>query len=419
MPHSSRFPAGMSILGAMLLAIGPGWAIDYEHEPIRYSHTPANNVITRLQADLDAGKTNLAWTEEHGYLPALLRQLHVPLSSQVLVFSATSQQRHLIGPKSPRAIYFNDEVHIGFVRGGFLELAVADPELGMVFYQLAQDRTATPKFVRLTDNCLSCHGSTRTRDVPGLLVRSVFVGPDAQPILAAGNYRTDQSSPLEQRWGGWYVSGTHGNQRHLGNLVLPSSRKPKTIDNAAGQNVTDLSRFFDVKSYLTPHSDIVALMVLEHQIDAHNYLTRLRFTARLARHRLNESDAKARVAEAVDDLVKQLLFSRETALTAPIQGTSEFARDFAAAGRRDRHGRSLRDFDLQRRIFRYPCSYMVYSTAFDTLPAEVKEDVYRRLWQVLSGEDQREDFQHLCPEDRQAIVQILRDTKADLPAYWR
>lgn len=414
----------LAVVPAFVLALAAGAAgVDYEHEPIRYSKAPANNVITRLQARLDAGDLKLAFTEEHGYLPALLRELRVPVSSQVLVFSATSQQRHTITPEAPRAIYFSDEVHLGYVRGGFLELAVADPELGIVFYQVQQTRAAPPKFVRMTDNCLTCHSSGRTRQVPGLQVRSVFVEPNGQPIVAAGSFRTDQTSPLSQRWGGWYVSGTHGDQQHLGNLVLPTKQKPKIIDNKAGQNVTDLSKFFDVKPYLTPHSDIVALMVLEHQIDMHNYLSRLRFATRLAlRGDTKPADDRTPeqiISEEAELVVKQLLLSKETVLTAPIRGTSSFAKDFPEAGRRDSKQRSLRDLDLERRLFKFPCSYLIDSPVFDSLPPAAKKAVYRRLWEVLNNKDSGEDYAHLSGDDRRNIVDILRATKADLPEYWR
>jgi hypothetical protein len=417
-----------TVLSVLVGTVASAEAVDYEHEPIRYSEGVPDNVVSRLQARLDRGEARLEFEDDYGYLSALLRELQVPLSSQVLVFSGTSLQRHRISPRSPRAIYFNDDVHIGYVRGGLLELAVADDELGIVFYQLSQTPGTPPKLTHMTNNCLTCHGSTRTRNVPGLLVRSVYVDAEGEPNVAAGSFRTDQSSPLSQRWGGWYVSGTHGKQSHLGNFILTSSQKPDRIDNAAGQNVTDLGRFFDIKPYPTPHSDIVALMVMEHQADAHNYLTRAKFETRLALHNREGAtgegaaipdDAAAAIADAAEALVKHLLFCKETVLTEPIRGTSPFAEEFAAQGNRDRQGRSLRDFDLQRRLFKYPCSYLIYSASFDALPSPVKERVLRRLWEVLSGQDMTADFAHLSSEDRRAVLEILRETKADLPEYWR
>src|SRR5262249_27414426 len=207
--------------------------------------------------------------------PAILKELNVPPSSQVLVFSKTSFQRERITPKTPRALYFNDDVYVGFVlRGDVLEVAASDPKLGTAFYTLDQEPDDKPQFFRQRDNCLACHASTATGCAPGLLVLSVFTDRTGMPILSAGTFRTDHSSPLKERWGGWYVTGTHGNQTHMGNWVVENKRDPQAEGNAAGQNVTDLKSRFTVANYLTPNSDIVALMVLEHQTECHNRIAR-------------------------------------------------------------------------------------------------------------------------------------------------
>lgn len=393
--------------------------LDYESEPIRYSKSTPENAISRLNADLEAGRLKLKYDNNTGYLPAVLEALNVPVSSQVLTFAQTSKQADRIRPKTPRAIYFSDDVFVGYVQGKehgnhgpvILELAVTDPSLGVVFYSLSQTKTDAPRFSRESNTCLTCHGGPKTRGVPGLQVRSVVPDPEGRPILAAGSFRTDHSSPLHQRWGGWYVTGKHGDQTHLGNYIAPSSKKPKQIENAAGMNVTDLSSWFDTKAYLSPHSDLVALMVLEHQIDAINYMTRARFE-----HQLLEAGkgSKQRMSEAVELLVQHLLFSGETKLTAPVSGTSEFATEFAKRGPFDKSGRSLRQFDLQSRLFKFPLSYMIYSKAFDTLPSQIKSAVYRRLLEVLTETDPGPAFAHLSPTDKSAIRQIAKET---LPGF--
>ena len=335
----------------------------------------------------------------------------------MLTFGKTSLQSDHIGPATPRAIYFNDTVHVGFVKGAntVLEIAVADRTLGTVFYTLDQSADTAPKFERQTNRCLNCHGGERSRGVPGLLVRSIFADPQGRPVVAAGSYRTDHTSPLSQRWGGWYVTGSHGTETHLGNFTLPNAKKPKTVDNKAGQNITDLGKWIEPNSYLSGHSDIVALMILEHQIDAINYITRLRFESRLALPK-QEQD---RVTLAVDQLIRHSLFAGEAKLKAPIKGTSEFARDFEKQGPTDKKGRSLAQLDLTTRLFKYPCSYAIYSEAFDTLSGDMKALVYRGLWNALTAEKPDRQFAHLTAADREAIREILRDTKRDLPAYWR
>ena len=409
----------------------------YEQEPINYNTAAATDPVARLQAEIDSGRATLDHDDRHGYLASLLARLNVPVSSQTLVFSKTSFQREQIAPETPRALYFNDDSYVGWVQGGdMLEVASADPNLGTVFYTLDQRKASEgvrPRFVRQTDSCLQCHGSTMTDDVPGLLVRSVHTDPTGMPVLTAGTALVTQETPLEQRWGGWYVTGTHGEHRHKGNVVARHRDDDGPLDVEAGANRTDLSGRFDPSRYLGGgHSDIVALMVREHQAEAHNLLTKAGFQARWAMRdsqAINDAlgtsggeltdSARRRIHNAGERLVKYLLFCDEELLTDRIAGTSTFAADFAARGPRDSKGRSLRDLDLRKRMFRYPLSYLVYSAAFEGLPAPVKDHVYRRLFEVLSGQDRSKAFSHLSTDDRRAVLEILRETKPDLPEYFK
>ncbi len=424
----------LSFLAVVLLAI-PARGADLDREPILYSSAPDDNAVSRLQKRLNSGETKLTYEENFGYLRSLLRELRVSESSQVLVFSKTSLQRNRIGPKTPRALYFNDETYIGFCQQGtVLEVAAVDPKLGEVFYSFDQERVEKPRFVRQNDACLICHASSQNQGLPGNLVRSVLPDADGFPILSAGTYRIDQTSPLKRRWGGWYVTGESGGQTHLGNLIVREKRPPalEEIDNKAGANVGDLSKLIKTAPYLTPHSDIVALMVLEHQAEMHNLITRANFQTRLALYEEAEINKAldrpadyrsettvSRIRSAGEPLVKYLLFSGEAALTDRIQGASGFAEEFVKRGPRDSKNRSLRDFDLRRRLFAYPCSYLIYSPEFDALPGLMKEYVYRRLHEVLTGRDASQDFAHLNDADRTAIYEILMATKPNLPANWK
>jgi hypothetical protein len=413
--------------GCWLAVTGSALAQEFEQAPIRYSDSKPDNCVSRLIEQLATGQTKLEDEPHFGYLRSLLKALHVPAESQMLVFSKTSLQRNRIAPQTPRALYFNDEVYVGFCQeGSVLEISAADPQLGTVFYTLEQDHLLAPSFRRQTDNCLICHGSSQTKEVPGHVVRSLFADASGLPILSSGTYRIDHTSPLEKRWGGWYVTGTHGNQKHLGNFIATGRIDRDEVDNSAGLNQTSLDARIDTSEYLTPHSDIVALMVLEHQADAHNYITRANFLTRQATHyqqslnrELHEpadkvwDSTKSRIKSAGEPLVEYLLFSGEAHLTAPIRGTSGFAEEFAQRGPFDRKGRSFRDFDLEKRLFKYPCSYLVYSPSFAALPHEVKEYVFQRMHEVLSGQDQSDKFKHLSAADRAAILEILQDTLPD------
>jgi hypothetical protein len=275
-----------------------------------------------------------------------------------------------------------------------------------MFYTLDQERATHPRFAR-QDVCLQCHQSGATLGVPGLVVRSVTPDRTGMPVMDEASYITDHLSPLKQRWGGWYVTGNSGDQTHMGNAVerTPPNEDIRTPITEGIANVKDLNPFFDTGAYLTPHSDIVALMTLEHQSQMVNLMTRVGWEARIGMAEIG-----------VEQLLEYMLFSGEAKLTSPITGTSGFAEEFQKAGLRDAKGRSLRDFDLKTRMFRYPCSYMIYSAEFDALPPAVRERLYRRLDDVMSGRDQSPKFAQLSAEDRQAISEILVSTKKDYKA---
>jgi hypothetical protein len=417
------------VAAAMLLAGTRLWAqLDFEGEPIGYYDHPLHDPITQLQARLDAGTATLEYEPQHGYLPAVLQALDISRSSQMLVFSKTSFQLTRIAPHRPRAVYFNDHTYIGWVQDGdVVEVSTVDPEQGAIFYTLLQEQTDAPRFVRDKGQCLSCHASSRTQGVPGHLVRSVYTSPSGQPHFGSGTFTTDYRSPFEERWGGWYVVGKHGQMRHMGNVLSRDRNHPEQLDRESGANITDLSTLVNVQPYMEPTSDIVALMVMEYQTQMHNALTVANYTARRAAHQdriVNEvlqrpdgyqSDStKRRLASAGDRLLEHLLYSGELTLASPIEGMSRFAEQFTARGPRDTQGRSLRDFDLQRRIFKYPCSYLIYGPEFEALPDPIKQYVVARLDRILSGEDTDKAFAHLSADDRRAIREILQETKPDL-----
>ena len=425
------------------MAAAPAWigftaadvrAVDsFEQPPISYSEKEPVNAVQALAGQVARGDVRLAFDETTGYLRGVLAALRIPISSQTLVFSKTSLQQRYITPKNPRAVYFSDDVYVGYVRGGdVLELSVADPQLGTVFYTLSQDSVERPEFVRQTNDCLICHGGSQTRGVPGHIVRSVYPDAGGQPIFSAGSHRVDDSTPLADRWGGWYVSGRHGAGTHLGNLTY--RKRPEAADGSdpAGLNQTDLGARFDASGYLSPHSDLVALTVLAHQASAHTILAKASFDARMALHR--EAALNRELGEPADhrwpstttvlessatSLVECFLFAGAAPLPAPIEGTTTFAADFASAGPRDAKGRSLRMFDLRERLFRHPCSFLVYSQSFDALPEELRRRFWSRMDAVLQEQSCEDRFGHLTAADRSAIRDILGATKPGVPPSWR
>jgi hypothetical protein len=395
-----------------------------EHEAIAYSTSAPTDAVAALQKRIDAGEVTLKFDEARGYLPSVLESLDVPVSSQGLVFSKTSLQLDRIAPWSPRAIYFNDDVYVGYVQGGpIVEVASVDPKLGAVFYTLHQAQDGKPTFQRESQTCLVCHDSSSvTGGVPGFIMRSVVPDRYGYGIAPVGKSVTTDQTPLAERWGGWYVTGTHGDQAHMGNVIAPVLAHEvgnlktylATAKLPSGANVTDLHGRVDVDPYLTPHSDIVGMMVLAHQTSVHNLITRAGYDARVAEREGDRNESRVRTVG--EPLVRAMLFVKEAAITAPIKGTSGFAEEFVARGPRDSKGRSLRDLDLERRLFKYPLSYLIYSESFDALPAPVKGYVFTRLRDVLTGADQTPEFSHLSAADRAAVLEILNETKPEFAA---
>jgi hypothetical protein len=421
------------IAAALLAAVAlPGVALalvadDIDEKPIRYWASTPRDSISRLQGRLARAEVRLTPHPERGYLDALLKALDIPASSQTLVFSKTSFQRDRISPLAPRALYFNDDTYIGWVQGGpVIEISTADPELGAVFYTLEQN--GAPRLTRQRYECLSCHQSGLTRNVPGHTLRSVFTLRDGLPVFQAGTYLTTPESPFEERWGGWYVTGAHGSMRHLGNLTLRNPAEAEDPDREPGANQAGLGRFFATAPYLTRHSDIVALLVLNHQVEVHNLITKAGYETRralayeaalnreLGRPGFRAESTQSRIRSACEPLVRALLGSGEPALPAPVTGSTTFQQEFEARGPRDGSGRSLRQLDLKTRLFRYPCSFLIYSDAFQGLPQEAREFVLGRMREILTVANPGKEFQHLTLVDRAALREILTET---LPGFRR
>jgi hypothetical protein len=388
--------------------------ISLNHPAIHYDQS-SDDPVARLEKRLESGSIQLDFAPGGwGYLPAVLQQLGISIDSQVLVFSKTSIQLPRISPRTPRAIYFNDEVAVGYIQNGeVLELTSLDPKLGILPYTLDAHKSEKPEFSR-RDDCLTCHQGPVTLGVPGILISSVHPRSAGAGDGHGSAYMTDHRTPFSERWGGWYVTGTHGAELHLGNNVgLVDPLSPGGRAGPETQNVTDLSGWFNTSRYLAPTSDIVALMTFEHQTRMTNLITRIGWDARIAEH-----DGGKLMNSEIEELVSYMLFVDEVPLRAPVAGVSTFAKTFVQRGPRDKQGRSLRDFDLRTRLFQYPLSYMIYSAAFDHLPQTARERIYQRLYDVLTGKDQSQPFARLSADGRRAMLEIVRDTKANLPSYW-
>jgi hypothetical protein len=382
----------------------------------------STDVVGDLSRKVADGTVKLRFEKTSGYLRSVLEALEIPIESQTVLFSKTSLQSHYISPSNPRALFYTDEVSVGFIRNApLLEIAAFDPRQGVIFYAMEQSEADRPVIAR-SDSCLSCHESRNTLSVPGILLRSMGVGPGGQTMPQFGNYVSDHRSPFIERWGGWFVTGNTGSVRHMGNVTLAPNGKPR--ETVASTKLTSLEGKFDLEGYPTAYSDVAAVLVFNHQSRMTNLLTRVGWEARIALDQMNQDPRQTAAAErliAADaaELVDYMLFVDEVPLPGKLESTSGFAARFAAIGPRDKRGRTLRQVDLGKRLMRYPCSYMIYSRAFEELPGAAKDAIYARLWSILSGQEKAARYSKLSNADRADIVTILLETKDGLPSYYR
>ena len=393
-----------------------------EDPAIKYASTPLNNPVVDVNRRLQDGALNLTFEGRSGFLRSALEALQIPVDSQLLVFSRASLQGKLINEQNPRALFFNDRLALGWVRDGeVIEVAAHDETAGIVFYTLDQraDAPRPLQFKRVFE-CLGCHMAGDTLGVPGLLMFSTSRPDKSQGFSLPRS--VDHSDAFARRFGGWFVTGSVGAASHLGNDVAALEGRPS-------RELKSVDGLFDPDGYRAASSDIVAHLVFTHQVGMTNLLTRASWQARAADPLLHPPFASIPEEEerigvmmrgVASEVVDYLLFIDESRLSAPVRGESGFAQRFSTIGPRDRKGRSLHELDLSRRLMKYPCSYLIYSPAFDALPASAKNPIYQRLWDVLSGQEQDARYrQALSRDDRQAIVEILRDTRKDLPPYFQ
>src|SRR5260221_1003592 len=377
-------------LSVSVLAQRQGFSASFNHPAIRYLDAPLHDAATALNERLRDGSAHLSFEKDRGYLASVIEALRIDLDSQVVGFSQTSADAPRITPQHPRAIFFNDTTAVGWVPGGDLEIGADVPWQGVVFFVLKHAETAKPVPGRPT-SCLRCHISWDTRGVPGM--RMLSTGP-ADPNGYATGGAIDDRTPFAERWGGWFVTGKPGAMRPMGNMPVETALGGRP---ARPPILASLDGRIDRAAYPASSSDIVALMVLAHQTRVMNLITDLGWESRVGND----------VRSVAQELADALLFVDEAPISGKIESASRFAAKFTRLGPRDRRGRSLREFDLQRRMMRYPCSYMIYTPSFDALPPTAKDQVYRRMWERLKGVEGR------------AAVEILLDTKREMPDYFR
>lgn len=382
--------------------------IDIDAPAHAYRQRPPQDRFTQLEPDFESGKMALDTSSDKAFLRDLLKILEIPASSQTLVFSTTSLQLSRISPSSPRALYFNEDVYIGYVLGGRIEVIGIDPDLGAIFYIFDVPRETRSPRIERSERCMNCHVNEDTRFIPGLVLKSVVPGPTGGSLDAFRQQQSGHGIPFDQRFGGWYVTGKHRIEKHWGNLIgRLSPQGLSTSQVKPGER-------FDFDQYLVDTSDILAHLVLEHQVGFVNRAIESNYRARsLLQPHPGEPSEKGSLLldQLAHELTRYILFADEIALpTGGIEGDPQFKTDFLRHRRRAENGASLKDFDLQTRLFKYRCSYMIYSTSFQGLLPPLQQRVFRRIEKALSVEKPDPEFSYLPDSEKREIAAILRDT---------
>lgn len=390
--------------------------MDFKAPPHSYLDWKPKDRFAELQEKAQKGEVKIDTSSDRAFLSSLLQALNVPVSSQMLVFSASSLQSEIINPRNPRALYFNEDTYIGWVPGGLVEIIAADPEMGPIFYVFDRLRPGGPvPNVTRSTKCMNCHAGNATRRLPGLIAESLLV---SQAGSSLETYRRDVQGhqiPLENRFGGWHLTGEHNLTDNKANVMgLTRNGRIEKTPVPPGQ-------FSNLDLHLLPTSDILPHLVHEHQMGFENRLVYAIYTMRQLKAEnkgLMSSEGKAEIEERAQELARYIVFADEAKFPAKgIVGDPKYAEDFLRDRKMTKAGLSLKDFDMKTRIFKHRCSFMLYTDTWEHAPKEIKDRVYYRMAEALR--DAQPSMPHLAAEERRVIREILKETLRDLPAWWR
>ncbi|MEA3208281.1 MAG: hypothetical protein QOE70_1338 [Chthoniobacter sp.] len=407
------------IASALLSITAPGaepGSRDLEAPPHSYYQRTLRDRFTRIKDDVESGKIALDRHSEKAFVISLLRALGIPATSQMLVFSTTSLQLRLISPASPRALYFTEDLYIGYVPGGRIEVVSLDPELGAIFYIFDIPRGEQPVRVERSTRCMNCHAAEDTGQVPGLVVKSVVPGPTGGSLDSFRREQTGHAIPFDQRFGGWYVTGGSALAQPWANVI------GRLFAGNISKQTIPPGTLFDFAHYPVATSDLLPQLLLEHQAGFVNRVVAATYRARTHLHTdqgVLSAEHAAELDEQARIVTRYLLFADEVPLPpGGVEGDAAFKTDFLRDRRSAANGISLKDFDLRTRLLQHRCSYMIYSAVWQGLPPAIKERIYRRLRAALDPARPEAEYAYLPTAEKQSIRAILRATLTDLPGDW-
>ena len=405
------------VLSSALSSIGQDINYYDPYSPAHEYHTrELNDPFTRLIADFESGKRELDNRSGRAFITSLLDHLDIPASSQLLVFSRTSLQTRHISGSNPRAMYFNENVYIGYIPGGKVEIISLDPELGGIFYIFDQPKSGKLPVIERSGRCMNCHAIAETRRVPGLSIRSVIPGSNWGKLVSFRDKQIGHQIPLSERFGGWHVTGDPGISDHKGNL------RGEKVGGKIVTEVIEPGTLFDWSMYPTETSDILPHLLLEHQSGFMNLVLEAAYRARTYQH-IGKGNIKPEHLKVLhglaEEVVRYLLFADEAKFPAgEIRVDPQYREDFLADRREASNGTSLKDLDLETRVFKHRCSYLIYSDVFQATPDLFRQRVYEVLGEAIRTEKPDPDFDYLSVTEKSAIRGILRETLSDLPDGW-
>jgi hypothetical protein len=389
--------------------------IDFKAPPHSYLQHEPTDRFTALLAKVNAGEVKFDTTDDKSFLVSILRELNIPISSQLQLFSATSLQSEIINPRNPRALYFNEDTYVGYVAGGKVEVISMDPTHGGIFHIFDRLRQGGPTpLIGRSEKCFNCHAGNATRRVPGLIAESIL------PMLSGASletYRRDEQGhqiPLENRFGGWVLTGNHHLKETHANLmgVTRSSKGMQKVSVEAG-------KMWDIDIHLLRTSDILPHLVHEHQLGFENRVFHAVYLMRQLKAE-QHPNAKVEIEKKADELARYILFADEAKLPSQgIEGDPSFIQDFQRNQKPLSNGASLKEFDLKTHLFKYRASYMLYTASWQKLPSELKERVYYKMAEGLRDQNPSPAYAHSPPDEKRAIRIILKSTLTDLPSWWR